>query len=134
MRFTNDYVIYLPSRPPIKVHPQAKVREADPNNNRPPEPPSLLLRPREVIANPPPPSLLLRPREVIAVSPPPSVAVPIPSPLTPGATSSSTLSISPEEELRRTLYLPLGRPRPFYRVPEPSEGQVEVGQVVGRRK
>ena len=43
--------------------------------------------------------------------------------------SSPPLSVSREEETRRQLYLPLGRPRPFYSVQPPDQSAHQVNTL-----
>jgi len=98
-----------------------KQIEPDSNNNRTEQP--SLLRPSEVVVG---------------------TEVTLPLDFTSSAnastsTSSSTTSSSPssllsrEEEQRRQLYLPLGRPRPFYRLPQPEPGDLGAQEVAAGR-
>jgi len=95
------------------------------NNNHRTQPPTFpLLRPSEV------PvvergEFRSQPLEIPRATPPVS---PVSTP--PSLASSSPSSVSREEETRRQLYLPLGRPRPFYSVqlpPDQSDHQDEEG-------
>lgn len=105
-----------------------RTRASDPannnsnnNNNHRTEPPPTfpLLRPSEVPIVERASELQSQPLNIPQATPPTASPVSTPSSLASSPPSSS--SVSREEETRRQLYLPLGRPRPFYSVPPPRQ-------------
>jgi len=92
------------------------------NNHRAAAPPTfpLLLRPSEVPVERQ--EFRSQPVDIPQATPPVSPAS------TPSSLASSPpLSVSREEETRRQLYLPLGRPRPFYSVQPPDQSTHQEG-------
>jgi len=114
-----------------------RIRASDPannnNNNHQTQPPSTfpLLRPSEVAINERTSELRSHPLDIPQATP--STVSPVSTPPSLASSPPSSSSVTREEETRRQLYLPLGRPRPFVSLHQlpPSRQSDHQGQEEG---